>query len=229
MNVWIGAAVFSALSVCFVASPKIAKSRSGDYVTARAIGGFSTVDDISENASGTLQINNSEDVVAGLEIALGYDWSVKGVPVRSEIAYHHRFRFDFDVRIIDGTIVNGFENNLRSDVVLVNLFYDIELQSMWRPYVGGGVGWVHNTSDVDFDRVDLVGGAQENREDTTDDLAWWIGIGLNYRWSDRWWLELGYRYIDLGRIESGPFNNGTVIEAEQYVSHDIAFGLQYRF
>ena len=146
MNVWIGAAVFSALSVCLVASPKIAKSRSGDYVTARAIGGCSTVDDISENASGTLQINNSEDVVAGLEIALGYDWSVKGVPVRSEIAYHHRFRFDFDVRIIDGTIVNGFENNLRSDVVLVNLFYDIELQSMWRPYVGGGVGWVHNTS-----------------------------------------------------------------------------------
>ena len=52
---------------------------------------------------------------------------------------------------------------------------------------------------------------------------------MNYRWSDRWWLELAYRYADLGRIENGPFNNGTVIEAENYVSHDIVVGLQFRF
>jgi len=33
----------------------------------------------------------------------------------------------------------------------------------------------------------------------------------------------------LGSVESGPFNNGTVIEAEEYISHDIIVGLQYRF
>ena len=149
--------------------------------------------------------------------------------MRTEIAYQYRFRFDFDVRVIDGAVENGFENNLRTDVVLVNLFYDIELQSSWKPFLGGGLGWVRNTSEVDVNRIDLVGFPEEERDDTTDDLAWWIGIGLTYQWSERWRLEMAYRYIDLGSVESGPFNNGTVIEAEEYISHDIIVGLQYRF
>ena len=41
--------------------------------------------------------------------------------------------------------------------------------------------------------------------------------------------ELAYRYIDLGTIEMGPYNNGTIIEAEDYVSHDIFLGVQFRF
>ncbi len=32
-----------------------------------------------------------------------------------------------------------------------------------------------------------------------------------------------------GAVEMGPYTNGTVIEAEDYVSHDIVLGVQNRF
>lgn len=127
------------------------------------------VDGITENASGPLIEYNTDDLVAGLGIALGYDWSVKGLPLRSEIAFHYRFRFDFDTRIDDGSSGDGFENNLSTNAVLINLFYDIDLGPDWRPFVGLGVGWARNTSDVR--RTPLLAGASEDREDTSDNLA----------------------------------------------------------
>ncbi len=226
MEVWVGVAVIAALSISVLPSPVLADEKTGDYVAVRAIGGISTVDGITENASGPLTENNSDDVVAGLGIALGYDWSAKGLPFRSEIAYHHRFRFDLDLRIDDNVAGDGFENNLSTHVVLVNLFYDIDLGPDWRPFVGFGVGWARNTSDVL--RTPLIAGASEQREDTSDNLAWTAGLGIAYRWSDAWRLEFAYRYIDLGTVEMGPYNNGTVIEADDYVSHDIILGVQFR-
>ncbi len=207
-------------------SAAIADERSGDYLAVRAIGGLSTIDGITENASGPLTENNTDDLVGGLGIALGYDWSAKGLPFRTEIAYHHRFRFDFDTRIDDGTSGDGFENNLSTHAVLVNLFYDIDLGPNWRPFAGLGVGWARNTSDVV--RTPLIAGPREQRVDTSDSVAWTVGLGVVYRWSDTWRLEFAYRYIDLGTIEMGPYNNGTIIEAEDYVSHDFILGIQFR-
>jgi len=78
-------------------------------------------------------------------------------------------------------------------------------------------------------RTPLIAGPSEERTDTSDNLAWAAGIGVVYRVSDTWRLEFAYRYIDLGTVEMGPYNNGTVIEADDHVSHDIVLGLQFRF
>lgn len=221
------AAASALLLSATIPSAASAGSRSGDYVAVRAIGGISTVDGITENQSGPVTRSNTDDVVAGLGVALGYDWSAKGFPVRTEIAYHYRFRFDFDLRIDDGVSGDGFENNLSTQAVLVSLFYDFDLGPRWKPFVGLGVGWARNTSDVR--RTPLIAGTSEDREDTSDNFAWTAGFGITYRWSDSWRLELAYRYIDLGAIEMGPFSNGTVIEAEDYVSHDLIVGTRFRF
>jgi opacity protein-like surface antigen len=53
--------------------------------------------------------------------------------------------------------------------------------------------------------------------------------GVMYRISQGWQFEVGYRYIDLGEVESGAFQDGTVMTAESYVSHDLILGLVYRF
>lgn len=227
MKVWAGVAAIAVLSISLFASAALAGKDFADYVVVRTIGGISTIDGITENASGPITQSNTDDVVAALGIALGYDWSVKGLPFRTEIAYHHRFRFDFDLRITDNVAGDGFENNLSTHAVLVNLFYDIDLGPNWRPFVGLGVGWARNTSDVV--RTPLIAGPSEEREDTSDNLAWAAGLGIAYRWADAWRLELAYRYIDLGTVEMGPYSNGTVIEAEDYASHDIVLGVQFRF
>ena len=227
MKVRGGVATGAVWLIPLFASAAITAERSGDYLAVRAIGGISTVDGITENASGPLTENNTDDLVGGLGIALGYDFSAKGLPFRTEIAYYYRFRFDFDTRINDGVSGDGFENNLSTHAVLVNLFYDIDLGPNWKPFVGLGVGWARNVSDVV--RTPLIAGPSEQREDTNDNFAWTAGLGVAYRLSDAWRLELAYRYIDLGAVDIGPFSNGTVVEAEDYVSHDVVLGVRYRF
>jgi len=173
------AAASALLLSATIPSAASAGSRSGDYVAVRAIGGISTVDGITENQSGPVTGSNTDDLVAGLGVALGYDWSAKGFPVRTEIAYHYRFRFDFDLRIDDGVSGDGFENNLSTQAVLVSLFYDFDLGPRWKPFVGLGVGWARNTSDVR--RTPLIAGTSEDREDTSDNFAWTAGFGITYR------------------------------------------------
>jgi opacity protein-like surface antigen len=229
MKLRVGAAAIAVL-IWWTLSPATgAEKKLSDYIALRAIGGISSVGDISENQAGPLTENNTDDLVGGLGIALGYDWLAKGLPFRSEISYHHRFRFDFDTRINGGVGIggDGYENNLSSHVVLVNFFYDINLGPDWRPFIGFGVGWVRNVSDVV--RTPLVASPREERTDTNDDLAWAANLGVVYRLTDTWRFELAYRYIDLGTVEMGPFRNGTVIEAEDYYSHDIIIGTQIRF
>lgn len=203
-----------------------ARERTGDYFVFRGIGGVSAVDGVTQTSGGTLQIRNDADEVAGAAFVFGYDWAGKGVSIRTEIEYHHRFRFDFDTRINGGSNA-GFENQLSTDAALVNAYYDFDIGRGFKPYVGAGVGWVRNTSEVD--RVPLAGTAKEERTDEKDDLGWSVMLGVMFDLSEGWRFEAGYRYIDLGEVESGPFMDGTKMTAVDYTSHDLILGILYRF
>lgn len=204
----------------------MARDRTGDYLVFRGIGGYSLVDDVAETSGGTLQIRNDADIVGGMGIAAGFDWAQKGMPIRTELEYHYRFRMDFDTRVTGGTAA-GFENQLKTQVALANIFYDFKPLGGFKPYLGAGIGWARNTSEVD--RVPLAGTAKEEREDSKDNFSWSLMAGAMYRISDGWQFEVGYRFIDLGEVKSGPFLDGTVMTADSYVSHDLILGLVYRF
>lgn len=203
-----------------------ARERTGDYLVVRGIGGYSLVDDVAETSSGMLQIRNDTDIVGGLALAVGYDWAKKGPPIRTELEYHYRVRMDFDTRVVDGTAA-GFENQLSTHAVLANVYYDLPSWGRFKAYLGAGAGWVRNVSDVD--RVPLAGTAKEERTDAKDNFGWSVMTGVTYRISQGWRFEVGYRYIDLGEVKSGPFRDGTILTAGSYVSHDLILGLAYRF
>ncbi len=204
----------------------MARDRTGDYLVFRGIGGYSLVDDVTQTSSGTLQIRNDKDIVGGMALAAGYDWAAKGVPIRTELEYHHRFRMDFDTRVVGGTAA-GFENQLKTDALLANIYYDFKPRGGFKPYLGAGMGWVRNTSEVD--RVPLAGTSKEERSDTKDNLGWSVMAGVMYHISEGWQFEVGYRFIDLGKVKSGPFQDTTIMTADSYVSHDLILGLVYRF
>ncbi len=210
----------------FVVDGAMAQTRTGDYFVFRGIGGYSLVDDVTETSGGSLQIRNDTDIVGGTALVVGYDWAKKGPPIRTELEYHHRFRMDFDTRVNGGTAA-GFENQLRTDVVSANIFYDFTPLGRFKPYIGAGMGWARNTSEVD--RVPLAGTAKEEREDAKDNFSWSVMTGVMFRMSEAWQFEVGYRYIDLGEVESGPFQDNTVMTADSYVSHDLILGWVYRF
>ena len=221
-----GVAILSLLTLASTASAQSSRtssSHSGDYLSFLMIGGASKVDGVT-TSSGTLELRNDADEVAALGFALGYTWAKKGVPIRTEIEYHYRARFDFDTRVTGSA---GYENQLSTHSVLVNAYGDYQLNDRWAVFAGGGLGWAQNVSDVA--RVPTGGGAKTERVDRKNNFAWNTALGVIWSFAQNWGAEFRYRYIDLGEVESGPHSDGTIIKAQRYTSHDLIIGITYRF
>lgn len=218
------------LAVMFgVSMPAMADSRratgdhSGDYISVLLIGGVSAVDDVTASA-GTLQIRNDSDEVGAAGLVLGYNWAKKGLPIRSEIEYHYRARFDFDTRVAGSA---GYENQLSTHAVIANVYGDYQMNDRWAVFAGGGIGWAQNVSDVA--RVPIGAGTKTELVTRTNNFTWNLALGVIWSFAENWDAEFRYRYIDLGEVESGPHTDGTTIRAESYTSHDLIIGLTYRF
>jgi opacity protein-like surface antigen len=132
------------------------------------------------------------------------------------------WRFSPNFRI-DGTLgyrggyelndSDGFPSKYNADVtswaLMANAYYDFNL-SWGKPYVGVGlgvavneIGTITNTANIPgAPTFTLPGG-------TTTDLAWSLQAGIAFQLSPRVTLDVGYRYADLGKIESDAGNATT--------------------
>ena len=221
-----GAALFVAVitsNYVVAESARTTSSNTGDYLSFLIIGGHSEVSD-SKTSSGILQVRNDFDQIGGLGVAIGYNWAKKGLPIRSEIEYHYRARFDFDTRVANSA---GYENQLSTHSLMVNAYGDYPLSDRWALFAGGGVGWAQNVSDVD--RVTLIQGPKSELVTRTNNFAWNLALGVIWSFAESWDAEFRYRYIDLGEVESGPHIDGTTITGGSYTSHDFILGITYRF
>lgn len=219
-------ALFTGLGFSTAVSAESARAsadNSGDYMSFLLIGGVSKVDDVT-TSGGTLQIRNDSDEVGAIGLTLGYNWAKKGLPIRSEIEYHYRARFDFDTRVLGSA---GYENQLSTHALLVNVYGDYQMNDRWALFAGGGIGWAQNVSDVA--RVPIGAGAKTELVTRTNNFTWNFAAGVIWSFAKNWDAEFRYRFIDLGEVESGPHTDGTTIRADSYTSHDLILGLTYRF
>lgn len=224
------AAVFTTSSL-HAQSTRTTPDHSGDYLALVLFGSYGEVSDVTAS-SGSIDVRNSADGTGGVGLVLGYNWAKKGLPIRSEIEINNRFRFDYDARISGraATFDNaGYEVNLLTQVLFANAYYDYQISDRWALYLGGGIGAAHHMLDVD--RVELDGFARTTRDDSTVSFAWNVAIGAVWQIADNWDLDFRYRYMDLGGFETGPHNDttNTVIETDNYTSHDFLLGIVYRF
>lgn len=220
-----------ALAACFAAlmatipSAWAGNGDHGRYLGLRIVGAYSEVQDTAaQNFGGTLIVNNDTDLTAGAGVVLGYRW--KNLPIRTEIEIAYRFRFDHDLRD-NGTVVQGYENNLATLSGLVNVAYEYRNSSSFTPYFGGSIGWAQNHSVVDRDNLNT--GEEEEFENRKHNLAWGGMLGVTWRFADHWDADLGYRFINLGEVDSGVSNVGPSFTADDYISHDVLITFDYRF
>ena len=213
-------ALFGLISPAFAS-----KGDYGHYMGLRFIGSFAQVDDTAgQNFSGSLNIHNDKDIVAGNAFILGYRW--KSLPIRSDIEIAYRYRFDHDLRDT-GTPNRGYENNLATLSGLINLTYEYRNSSSITPYFGSGIGWAQNHASVRLSN--LSNGSEENFEERTHNFAWGAHLGINWRFTDRWDMNFGYRFINLGGLKSGQPKTGNTFTADNYFSHDALWTVNYRF
>jgi len=118
-----------------------------------------------------------------------------------------------------------FKADIKSTSVMLAGYY--EAASGWvRPYVGGGVGWAQNKIGT----ITGTGAAFTNEfpGGTWSGLAWSLMAGIGIPLGSRLTLDVAYRYIDLGKIESGadpvlPYSGMT----GNLRAHELTAGLRF--
>ena len=83
--------------------------------------------------------------------------------------------------------------------ILANAYVDLGTWSGFTPYVGGGIGVSYLRSREYTDTTVLV--SQVSSSSRTN-FSWAAMAGVSYRVSPRWVIDLGYRHLDLGDIQT---------------------------
>lgn len=116
-----------------------------------------------------------------LESKSGLHWRVE-----AELSHSHNGVQNF-------TYNNGNVNTYQSGAVnqtyaLANVWYDFHNQSAFVPYLGGGVGlgWANGN-------LDMPGNSSINASSSAA-LAFQVGAGVVYDVSDKFSIDVGYRF-----------------------------------
>ncbi|MEL6297379.1 MAG: outer membrane beta-barrel protein [Pseudomonadota bacterium] len=122
--------------------------------------------------------------------------------------------------------------NLRSYTMMLNVYRDLGKWGSFVPYVGVGVGAAYHQ----IDEVYFTGNPSlTNRIEGNSDIsfAWSLMAGFGYQITDRAVLDVGYRYIDMGKAKSGRADNAgfvnPAVKVDDIAAHEFKFGVRYHF
>ena len=222
------ACVLGACALLFLAAPPAAADDGvlSYYVGVRAIGAYAKVDDVKVTGfGGPADIENDTDTVAGIGGVIGTRF--RDIPVRLELEFNHRFRFDFDVRDTQTGNVIDNEMNIKTNSALVNAALEWRNETDFTPFFGVSAGWARHT--VETERTALATQVETERDEDKDNFAWGGLLGVDWHFAESWSAQAAYRYIDLGEVRSGVGPAGDSIEADDYISHDFLIGVLFHF
>ena len=116
--------------------------------------------------------------------------------LRGDVMLAYRGFYSLD----DKTFEADYRANITSTTLMVNGYYDFTSGGI-RPYIGVGIGVARNETDSliqDFRLGFSNSFSGATREDPA--FALMAGIGIPY---STWTLDIGYRYVDMGKFETG--------------------------
>ncbi len=144
---------------------------------------------------------------------------------RVDVTVDHRFESDItDVDVLGFTGTAG----LSSTVFLLNAYFDFGEYRGFTPYIGAGVGGAYH----DLGKITKNGGLVSVIEGGTRwAFAAALMAGASYEINDGLMIDAGYRYLYMGRAESGVITdigvNTFVTEYNNLEAHEFRVGLRY--
>ena len=155
--------------------------------------------------------------------------------VRADVSIARRSGYELKGFDPEGTF---FDPNITSDSIIANAYFDLPFS--WagvKPFVGGGIGYGRNKMDPIkwYDPTSsgvLPGGSHSG-------VIWQLTVGADIVLAKKWTLEIGYKYMDLGKIKknagpdiAGQFNpppNGTGSASGNLRADELTIGFRYNF
>lgn len=131
----------------------------------------------------------------------------------------------------NANVDDPLHTKLSSYTLMVNAYRDLVTFGAFTPYVGVGIGMAyHRVPDVYFTENPFLLNRIEGNNDLS--FAWQVMAGLGYRLSDRATLDVGYRYVDLGKATSGRadtagFVNPRVV-IDDITAHELKVGIRFQ-
>jgi len=142
--------------------------------------------------------------------------------LRGAVTLAYRGIYDLN----DSTYEADYSARITSTTLMVNGYYDFTAGG-FRPYIGVGVGWASNKTekliqDFRLGFKNTFSGA--TRDDTA--VALMAGVGIPYSGG---MLDIGYRYIDLGKFETGNTAALGVTSGQtgKLTAHELTFGIRF--
>ncbi|MDY6784403.1 MAG: outer membrane beta-barrel protein [Cyanobacteriota bacterium] len=109
---------------------------------------------------------------------------------------------------------------------LFNVYYDLDTQSNWQPYIGGGIGvsrFAANNLSVTYPGTTLSASV----DDSTLGLVYQLMAGVGYYFNPRTAVTVGYRYFDTFNTSfDTPLGE---VDLDGVGIHNLEVGLRYFF
>ena len=128
--------------------------------------------------------------------------------------------------------IDPLHTAVSTTTLMFNGYYDLGRWDRVVPYVGVGVGVARNSTDEVFftNNPALINRIQG--EDRWS-LAWALMAGVGWQLSERAVLDVGYRYLDMGKAQSGIIDSAGFINPRVRIddlsAHEIKIGLRFGF
>jgi opacity protein-like surface antigen len=216
----------SALAV--LAGVQQAQAASDMYVSV--LGGANFLSDDSQRftsfySTASFETDADTGFVLGGAIGTRLDKWAQGLRAEVEVAYR---RNDVGGRWTTSTGSTGgsLDGNMSTFSIMANAWYDIDIGTKIRPYVGGGVGWARTRGEFAQVSTFTDGGTpgstyifRSHTETENSGFAWQLGLGFNYEVAPDVDVGIGYRYFvgpRISEVVDFEFNGDDKIDNENH-------------
>jgi opacity protein-like surface antigen len=186
-----------------LAAPAAAQDMSSFYVTPKIMTSYQKAEMSDVNEKGS---------VFGLGVSLGTDLSYSSsLPIRVETEYIYHG---------NQTFTRGSDNHdISSHTIMGNAFLDIHTDTDFTPYVGGGLGVAYLN-----DHVTTLAEKTNYTKDKIWNFAWNAGGGVAWGLNESMALDLGYRYMDMGKTDGSRVGSNST--TTDLTAHEFSLGLR---
>lgn len=197
----------------------------------------------SDNEFEKTNLGNTNDSVFGGNIAIGYDFSkTTTLPLRTELEFEMREKASTSHNLasyndhVDLSSSDDVKTDITLNTVMLNTYYDFKNNTKFTPYVSVGLGMASINHKMRYDYNEHIVSMNQfthekfTKSKTTTNFAWSVGLGSQYRVNNHVSLDMGYRFLDAGKSEASYYADSQENTSKVKVrSHDIMFGVTYRF
>lgn len=233
--------VLAVFAACSIANANATNIYDGVYASMKA-----GISDTKYKNSSNLFIDQDilftnssekESIYPTISAAIGYDFSaISPVSARAELEYTYKKSKTFTPNVTNqidtvtgGTAINPpenvFNNELTSQSLMLNGYYDFKNESKFTPYITAGIGFTHLKNKQSFVDSNSTSGS-----DSDNHFTWATGVGVAYAVTKNVDLDLSYRYVDAGKFKFENTVDGELARTDaKLTSNEYLLGVRYMF